>query len=155
LFDAAETLTSLRPVAGNELLILSNGGGTGVLAVDDLIKSGGKLAALDDAMIAALDKVLPATWSRANPIDIIGDAPPERYSEALDIVLPGCEADAVLVMNCPTALASSTNAAQAVIDATGRAGRAHSVPPILTNWLGGKGRCRGEAKVPRSFHSDL
>ena len=136
LFAAAETLTSLKPVVGNELLVVSNGGGAGVLAVDDLIKSAGKLAGLDDTVIAALDKVLPATWSRANPIDIIGDAPPKRYSEALDIVVPGCEADAILVMNCPTALASSSDAAQAVIDAIGRAARVHRVPPILTNWLG-------------------
>jgi acetyltransferase len=136
LFAAAETLTSLKPVAGNELLVVSNGGGAGVLAVDDLIKSAGKLAGLDDTVIAALDKVLPATWSRANPIDIIGDAPPKRYSEALDIVVPDCKADAILVMNCPTALASSSDAAQAVIDAIGRAARVHRVPPILTNWLG-------------------
>ena len=80
LFAAAETLTSLKRVAGNELMILTNGGGAGVLAVDDLIQSGGKLATLSDAGTAAeLDKVLPANWSRANPVDIIGDAAPKRY----------------------------------------------------------------------------
>ena len=136
LFAAAETLTSLKPIAGNELLIVSNGGGAGVLAVDDLIKSGGRLARLDHAVIAALDKVLPATWSRANPIDIIGDAPPKRYGDTLDIVLAGCKADAILVVNCPTALASSTDAAQSIVDAIARAGGPERVPPILTNWLG-------------------
>ena len=113
LFAAAETLTDLKPVAGNELLIVTNGGGAGVLAVDDLIQSGGKLAPLSQGLIANLDKVLPANWSRANPIDIIGDASPERYADALDAVLADNDADAILIINCPTALASSSDAAQA------------------------------------------
>jgi acetyltransferase len=148
LFAAAETLTSLKPVAGNELLIVSNGGGAGVLAVDDLIKSGGRLAQLDEPVIAALDKVLPVNWSRANPIDIIGHAPPKRYGDALDIVLPGCKADAIWVMNCPTALGSSSDAAQAVLDAIARAPRPERVPPILTNWLGEE----AASEARRKFH---
>jgi acetyltransferase len=136
LFAAAETLTALKPVAGNELLIVTNGGGSGVLAVDDLIRSGGRLAPLPKPALEKLDKVLPANWSKANPIDIIGDAKPERYAAALDVVLASCEADAILVMNCPTALASSTDAAQAVIEAIHRAPNSEQLPPILTNWLG-------------------
>ena len=65
-------------------MILTNGGGAGVLAVDDLIQSGGRLAPLSEGAMAALDKVLPANWSRANPVDIIGDAAPKRYADALD-----------------------------------------------------------------------
>ena len=136
LFTAAETLASLRPVPGNELLILTNGGGAGVLAVDDLMRLDGRLAPLSDELIAALDKVLPANWSRANPIDIIGDASPNRYKAALDAVLAHAKADGILVMNCPTALASSTEAAQAVLDAIVQAPDAKAVPPILTCWLG-------------------
>ncbi len=136
LFAAAETLTDLKPVAGNELLIVTNGGGAGVLAVDDLIQSGGKLAPLSQGLIANLDKVLPANWSRANPIDIIGDASPKRYADALDAVLADNDADAILIINCPTALASSSDAAQQVIDAIGRAAKVKRLPPILTNWLG-------------------
>jgi acetyltransferase len=136
LFTAAETLTSVKPVAGNRLLIVTNGGGAGVLAVDDLISSGGRLAPLGESLIAQLDKVLPANWSRANPIDIIGDAKPERYGVTLDAVLADCEADAILVMNCPTALASSSDAAQAVIDSIHRAPNPQRLPPIFTNWLG-------------------
>ncbi|MFO7478652.1 MAG: bifunctional acetate--CoA ligase family protein/GNAT family N-acetyltransferase [Methyloceanibacter sp.] len=136
LFTAAETLTSVKPVAGNELLIITNGGGAGVLAVDDLLRSGGRLAPLPGSVIAVLDQALPANWSRANPIDLIGDAKPDRYAAALDAVLVDCAADAILVMNCPTALASSTDAAQAVIDAAGRAPNPDRLPPILTNWLG-------------------
>ena len=136
LFTAAETLTSVKPVAGNELLIVTNGGGAGVLAVDDLMQTHGRLAPLAEGLIAKLDKVLPANWSRANPIDIIGDAKPERYKAVLDAVLADGEADAILVTNCPTALASSTDAAQAVIDSIHRAPNHQSLPPILTNWLG-------------------
>jgi acetyltransferase len=136
LFAAAETLTAVRPVAGNELLILTNGGGAGVLAVDDLLQSAGRLAPLPQDVIAKLDKVLPANWSRGNPIDIIGDAKPDRYAAALDVVLADCKAHAMLVMNCPTALASSTEAAQAVIDAVSRVADSDRLPPVLTNWLG-------------------
>ena len=137
LFAAAETLTSLKRIAnGNELMILTNGGGAGVLAVDDLIQSGGRLAPLGERAVAELDKVLPANWSRANPVDIIGDAAPKRYGDALDALLPNLKADALLVVNCPTALASLSDAAQAVIEAMERAPNAERLPPILTNWLG-------------------
>jgi acetyltransferase len=136
LFNAAETLASLQPVAGNELLIVTNGGGAGVLAVDDLMRLDGRLAPVGEDLVNALDKVLPANWSRANPIDIIGDAGPERYKATLDAVLAEPKADGILVMNCPTALASSTDAAQAVLDAIAQAPHPRKVPPILTNWLG-------------------
>jgi acetyltransferase len=136
LFAAAETLASVKPVEGNELLIVTNGGGAGVLAVDDLMRLDGTLAPIDQSLIAKLDEVLPANWSRANPIDIIGDAGPERYKATLDAVLADPHADAILVMNCPTALASSTEAAQAVLDAIHDAPDPTDLPPILTNWLG-------------------
>ena len=138
LFTAAETLTCIKPIAGNELMIITNGGGAGVLAVDDLIESGGRLAPLPDEVVAELDRVLPANWSRANPIDIIGDAPPERYAAAMEAVLMHGGADAILVMNCPTALASSSAAAEAVIDSAERHRTHGHVPPILTSWLGEK-----------------
>jgi len=146
LFSAAETLTWLKPVAGNQLLILTNGGGAGVLAVDDLMRSGGRLAPLAESMIAKLDKVLPANWSRGNPIDIIGDAAPDRYAAAMDAVLADCTADAILVMNCPTALASSSDAAQAVIDVVARAPTPERLPPVLTNWLGEEAVLKGRRK---------
>jgi acetyltransferase len=136
LFTAAETLTCLKPIAGNELLIVTNGGGAGVLAVDDLMQSGGRLAPLNADLMAELDRVLPANWSRSNPIDIIGDAKPDRYAAAMDAVLARGRPDAILVVNCPTALASSSDAAQAVIDTVTRHRNDGRVPPILTNWLG-------------------
>jgi len=133
LFDVVETLARVKRVEGDRLLIVTNGGGVGVMAVDALIEAGGQLAELSEDGLAKLDDVLPATWSRGNPIDIIGDAPPERYRAALEIALEEKGADAVLVLNAPTAIAESAEAASAVADLC-----AGSARPVFTCWLGRK-----------------
>ena len=132
LFDAVETLAHAPRFAGDRLAILSNGGGFGVLATDRAVEEGCPLATLSPDTVAALDAVLPASWSGGNPIDIIGDASGQRYGDALQATLADKAVDAVLVLNCPTAVADSTEAAQAVVDCrtTGRF-------PVLTSWLGG------------------
>lgn len=137
LFTAAEILSRRPAMLGERLAILTNGGGAGVLAADRLSELGGTPAALSEATRAALDKVLPPTWSHGDPIDIIGDADAARYSKALAALLESNDADAVLVMNCPTALASSEEIAKAVTDvvATRKAAGKRTVP-ILANWLG-------------------
>jgi acetyltransferase len=132
LFDAVETLGMTWPLKGDRLAILTNGGGIGVLATDALMDLGGRLAELSDETVAELDKRLPATWSRANPVDIIGDAPGSRYADALAVLRQDKGVDAVVVLNCPTAVASATEGAQAVID-TAAAARG---PTILTSWVG-------------------
>lgn len=132
LFDAAETLARLRRPAGARLLIVSNGGGPAVMAVDALIRSGGQLAQLDAATVAQLDAVLPGTWSRANPIDLIGDAPVERYTAALNIVLANPCADALLLIHAPTAIIPPTEIARACAPLLARA-----PIPILSSWMGG------------------
>ena len=76
LFDAAETLVRGRPLRGERLAILTNGGGPGVLATDALVAGGGELAELAPDTLRALDALLPETWSHGNPVDVIGDAPP-------------------------------------------------------------------------------
>lgn len=131
LFDAVETLAIAPAVIGDRLAILTNGGGLGVLAMDALIDAGGKPAQLSPPTLARLDKVLPPTWSRGNPVDIIGDAPGSRFAGALEILLEDRGTDAILVLNCPTALVSGTDAARAVLGALGANKRA-----ILTSWLG-------------------
>jgi acetyltransferase len=137
LFDAAETLTRISRLGGDRLTIVTNGGGAGVLAVETLTQLGGRLADLSADTISRLDKVLPETWSRANPVDVVGDAGPERYQATLSAVLDDPATDAVLVMNCPTALASSADAASAVINTLASRKDAHQrVKPVLTNWLG-------------------
>jgi acetyltransferase len=131
LFAAAATLSAAPRPEGDRLAILTNGGGLGVLAVDALIGQGGRLATLSDETIARLDGALPPTWSRDNPVDIIGDATPERYAVGLEALLSDRNADAVLVLNCPTAITSGLAAAQAVIDTVGGRRRC-----ILTSWVG-------------------
>ena len=131
LFDAVETLASPPPYRGDRLAILTNGGGVGVLATDTLIDLGGRLARLSADTIAKLDAALPPTWSKGNPVDIIGDAPGERYKAALDALLADRAVDAVLVLNCPTAVASSDDAAAAAIETLG-----DTRQPVFTCWLG-------------------
>ena len=134
LFDAAAALARSRPLAGSRLAILTNGGGAGVLAADAAGAVGIDLAALSDATLRRLDVALPRTWSRANPVDIIGDASPERYEAALSALLEEPEADAILVMNCPTGLASSVEAATAVARKAGAEGA--DGKPVFAAWLG-------------------
>ncbi|EKF18265.1 bifunctional acetate--CoA ligase family protein/GNAT family N-acetyltransferase [Nitratireductor pacificus] len=136
LFDAAEVLARFSPLEQSRVGIVSNGGGAGVLAVDRLIDFEGELAAFSDATLARLDKALPPNWSHSNPADIIGDAPPDRYSEAVRAVGEDEGTDAVLVFNCPTGLASPSDAARAVA-ALAERGRING-KPLITCWLGEK-----------------
>ncbi|MCB1505034.1 MAG: bifunctional acetate--CoA ligase family protein/GNAT family N-acetyltransferase [Hyphomicrobiaceae bacterium] len=137
LFGAAEMLSKIPQISGERLAVITNGGGAGVMAVDRLADLAGTLAEISPETIAQLDAVLPPTWSRDNPIDIIGDAPPERYAAALEAVFADSATDAVLVINCPTAITSSTEAARSVVAARDAAARSHRrIKPVLTNWLG-------------------
>ncbi len=140
LFDAAETLVRSPRLHGNRVAIVSNGGGLAVMATDSLIACGGQLAELSQATLDRLDAVLPATWSRANPIDIIGDAPGERYGEAFAIVLEDPGVDVVLVLHAPTAIASGADAARAVARVVRDAGAGEGdKPSVLTSWVGRAG----------------
>ncbi len=131
MFSAAETLSRMRPFKGDKLGIITNGGGIGVLAVDSLIEQHGQLAHLEDSTIDSLNKVLPNTWSHANPIDIIGDAPGERYAGAIEQVLKDPNIDSLLVMHAPTAITDPVEVARGVIDAI-----KNTRKNILTNWVG-------------------
>ena len=136
LFDAAEITGRYRPMQRARVAIVTNGGGAGVLAVDKLIDEHVSLATLTPETMAALDSALPSTWSHANPIDIIGDAPPERYRTAVRAAALDPNVDALLVMNCPTALADPSAAAAAVA-----AEASHGTingKPVLACWLGRK-----------------
>src|SRR5450631_3236212 len=140
LFAAAETLGRLSPFSGNRLAILTNGGGVGVLAVDRLMDFGGNLAAISPNVMTQLDAALPPIWSRANPIDIAGDADAHRYATALESLLSDPANDAVLVMNVPTALASAADSAEAVINVVhAHRGSIHPSKPIFSVWVGDSG----------------
>ena len=135
LFNAVETLALTRPLTGDRLAILTNGGGLGVLATDTLIEKGGHLATLAPETLARLNDVLPAGWSHSNPVDIIGDAPGQRYADAMSILFGDKNIDALLIMNAPTAVASSMEAADSVINAVRQQTR-HRKQMILASWLG-------------------
>ncbi|WP_198118822.1 bifunctional acetate--CoA ligase family protein/GNAT family N-acetyltransferase [Massilia rhizosphaerae] len=132
LFDAVAILAQPRRPAGPRLAILTNGGGPGVMATDALIAGGGALAQLGPDTLAHLSANLPATWSRGNPVDIIGDAPVERYRLALQALLDEPGADAVLLIHAPTAIVPSADIARALLPQLRAAAR-----PVLCCWLGG------------------
>ncbi len=141
LFAAAETLGRLSPFKGKRLAIMTNGGGIGVLAVDRVIDLGGTLAELSPQTSAKLDSVLPPTWSKSNPVDIIGDADASRYGAALRTLLDDTENDAVLVINVPTALASASECADAVVQVVQEERTKRVVAkPVLAVWIGDDGR---------------
>ena len=132
LFEAVATLSTGMKATGDRLAILTNGGGAGVLATDALEEQGGRLAVLAPVTIQVLDRDLPPAWSRGNPVDILGDATGERYRAAMKGLLADSERDAILVMNCPTAVADSLEAANAVVETLPEP----RSTPVLTCWLG-------------------
>ncbi len=113
LFLAAETLSRFRDSRAERLIVLTNGGGAGVMAADAAASQDVPLAELDADMKARLDAVLPPNWSHANPVDIIGDAPAARYVAALQ-ALASDPASAVLFIHAPTAIVPSLEIAQAL-----------------------------------------
>ncbi len=137
LFAAAETLAHTRPLRGEALTILTNGGGFGVLAADALLDARGTLAAIAPATRAALDQVLPPTWSHANPIDIIGDANGARYEASLSALMADDTVSAVLTLYCPTGVSSAPETAAGVIRAW-NARPPGAAPAVLAAWLGGE-----------------
>jgi acetyltransferase len=133
LFDAVQMLAIGRQPRGERLAIITNGGGMGILATDQLLDEGGHLAELSAGTIEQLNATLPAAWSHGNPIDIVGDATGERYGRVIDVVMADPNVDAALVMNCPVALASGIDSARVLLDAYRRI----TTKPIIASWVGG------------------
>jgi acetyltransferase len=131
LFAAARILAAPRFPQGERLAILTNGGGPGVVAADSASENGVPLAVLSDSTIEVLNKRLPSQWSRGNPIDIIGDAPPELFGAATAAALADPNVDALLAMYSPVAVTEPEAAAHAVADAA-----KGSRKPVLAAWLG-------------------
>jgi acetyltransferase len=115
LFVAAETLARFGANRAESLTIMTNGGGAGVMAADAAALAGVELSELSAATRAPLDAVLPPTWSHANPIDIIGDAPAHRYTATLEALLADPQSGALLFLHAPTAIVSSTEIADACL----------------------------------------
>lgn len=136
LFDAAEIICSCRPPRGDRLGIVTNGGGAAILAVDALDDAGATLAPLAPSTIRLLHEHLPASWSRSNPVDLLGDAGPDRYRAAVHSVLEDQGVDALLVMNCPTGNAEARDIATAIADQVRLSRAAHVDKPVIACWLG-------------------
>lgn len=135
LFDAAQILCRYPPTDSRRLAIVTNGGGAGVLATDALPAAGGTLATLSPETVAGLDADMPKGWSRANPVDVIGDARPERFADAAQAALADPGVDALLVIHCPTATATGAEIARAMVSAL-EAGKASRTKPVIACWMG-------------------
>jgi acetyltransferase len=133
LFDAAEVLDSKKLPGGPRLAIVTSAGGPGVMATDALIHLGGELAELSDESMKQLNAFLPPYWSKANPVDLLGDATVDRFTKALTICLGDPMVDGVLVIYTPTDSAPSTQVAHAVADSARNAWK-----PVIATWMGGE-----------------
>jgi acetyltransferase len=131
LFAAARVLARARMPEGERLAIVTNGGGPGVVAADSAAENAVPLAVLSPATVARLDAVLPAQWSRGNPVDLIGDAPAARFGEATAALLADPGVDALLAMYSPVAVTEPQAAARAVAEAAKGTRK-----PVLAAWLG-------------------
>lgn len=133
LFAAAKVLSSSHyREASERLVIITNGGGPGVLAADRATDRGIELSTLSEATVEELNKVLPDVWSHGNPVDVIGDAPPERYRHAVEICLKDPGVDGAIVVLTPQAMTEPTLVAKELIKAVKTSDK-----PVLTSWMGG------------------
>ncbi len=140
MFDCAQLLAHPKTPRGPKLAIVTNAGGPGVMATDSLLERRGVLAQLAPETVTALNEFLPPNWSHNNPVDVIGDADPERYAKSVTSVLADPGVDAVLVILTPQAMTAPTEAARAVIEAAKK-----STKPVLAVWMGGPSVAEGVA----------
>lgn len=135
LFNMAEVLEKQPRPKGKRLTILTNAGGPGVLATDALISQGGELAPLSPETIEALNRILPPHWSHSNPIDILGDADPERYAASIATALKDANSDGLLVILTPQSMTDPNQTAKRFVETL----QESSLPnkPILASWMGG------------------
>jgi len=133
LFHAAEVLDSRRLPTGPGVAIITNAGGLGVMATDSLIEHGGRLADLSDKTMGMLNAALPPYWSHANPIDLLGDAPSDRFVTAVQACLADPGVNGILVVYTPQGTARPDEMAALV------AGLAKgSQKPVITVLMGGE-----------------
>ena len=132
LFYMAEVLAKQPRPKGPRLAIVTNAGGPGVLAADGLLSNGGQLAHLSEESMKALNELLPPHWSHNNPIDMLGDALPERYAKVIDIAAHDPNIDGLLAITCPQGMAGPTATAERLKPYAHSTGK-----PVLASWMGG------------------
>jgi len=135
LFSAVETLSHMRPLRGERLMIISNGAAPAALALDELWLRNGKLATLNEEILGKLKGALPISVESGNPLDLRDDATPERYLHAVEILLDSQDFDALMVIHAPSAAAPGTESATALIDLIRRHPRGKYIT-LITNWCG-------------------
>ena len=140
LFSMAEVLAKQPRPQGPRLTILTNAGGPGVLSTDALLSTGGELAELPADTLERLNQILPPAWSHNNPVDILGDADPARYAQALEIVADNPHSDGTLVILTPQAMTDPTATAEAIKAYANRYNK-----PLLASWMGGRDVAAGIA----------
>jgi acetyltransferase len=133
VFATAELLARERPIRRASLAIVTNAGGPGVMAADALLARGGSLAKLQSSTLERLDASLPPAWSHGNPIDVLGDATPGRFGDAIGAALDDTQVDALLAILTPQAMTDAGGAADALLEA-----RRESHKPVLAAWMGGR-----------------
>jgi acetyltransferase len=138
IFNFTELMAQKNIPKGSKLAIVTNAGGPGVMATDALIAQGGKLTRLTDETMQKLNDYLPPFWSHGNPVDVLGDAPPDRFANATRIVLEDPYVDAVLVILTPQAMTNPTETAREVTKLS-----EHTTKPIMAAWLGGQSMREG------------
>ena len=140
LFNMAEVLSRQPRPQGPRLAIVTNAGGPGVLATDMLVGEGGEIARLSEESFRKLDEVLPAHWSRSNPVDVLGDAKADRFAKAVEIVSSDSNIDGVLVILTPQAMTDAAAVAKELQKFNKLPGK-----PILASWMGADEVADGEA----------
>jgi acetyltransferase len=140
VFNMTGVLARQPSPSGPRLTIVTNAGGPGVLATDALIGLGAEPSTLAPETIEALNEVLPSHWSHGNPIDIIGDAGPERYEQSVRIAVNDPNTDGVLVVMTPQAMSDPVEIAKRLKPFAIRKSK-----PILASWMGGEKASEGEA----------
>ncbi|MFH0750609.1 MAG: acetate--CoA ligase family protein, partial [Chloroflexota bacterium] len=140
LFNVADFLAKQPRPSGKRLTILTNAGGPGVLATDALITGGGELSEISPTTMEELNAFLPGPWSHNNPIDIIGDAAPERYAKALEVAAGDEGSDGLLVILTPQAMTDPTATARELVRFAKIKGK-----PVLASWMGGRDVAEGAA----------
>ena len=140
LFCMAEVLSKQPRPRGPRLAVITNAGGPGVLATDMLVAEGGEIAQLSDESFQKLNVLLPAAWSRNNPVDVLGDADADRYIKAIEIVSADPNIDGVLAIVTPQAMTDPTAIAKGL-----EAFKNLSEKPILASWMGAGDVAEGEA----------
>jgi len=145
LFYMAEILGKQPRPLGPRLTILTNAGGPGVLASDSLLLGGGQLATLSESTLNALNEILPPHWSHNNPIDVLGDAAPDRYAASVELASKDPDSDGLLVVLTPQAMTDPTRTAEAVANLPSLKDK-----PILASWMGGPSVAPGRSILNES-----